>query len=223
MDILDTMNSRHAVRAFKNTPIDLGKTTALNELIESINKRSGLHIQLITNEPEAFSGIMARMAGFRNAKNYIALIGKNAPGIEERCGYFGEQIVLKATELGLNTCWVALTFNRGKCRKKCEIDSEKGEKLLMIIALGIGESNGTPHTSKPPESFYTPTGNEPEWFVRGIRAAALAPTAMNKQKFFFTLSGGFVSAESPKGFEVDLGIVKYHFEAAAGKGNFQWR
>ena len=48
----------------------------------------------------------------------------------------------------------------------------------------------------------------------------LAPTAMNQQKFLFELNGDKVSAKvSGFGFytKIDLGIVKYHFEAATGK------
>lgn len=46
----------------------------------------------------------------------------------------------------------------------------------------------------------------------------LAPTAMNQQKFKFVLKGDQVEAASTGGFysKIDLGIVKYHFEAVSG-------
>lgn len=52
----------------------------------------------------------------------------------------------------------------------------------------------------------------------------LAPTAMNQQKFCFTLSEGAVKADNLGGFysKVDLGIVNYHFELGAGRENFRW-
>ena len=64
----------------------------------------------------------------------------------------------------------------------------------------------------------------PEWFRRGVQAALLAPTAMNQQKFTFTLQGDTVSAKAGTGFysKVDLGIAKYHFEIGAGTENFRW-
>ena len=40
---------------------------------------------------------------FSGVKNYIALIGKKSPNLEEACGYYGEKIVLRAQQLGLNT------------------------------------------------------------------------------------------------------------------------
>lgn len=58
-----------------------------------------------------------------------------------------------------------------------------------------------------------------------MKAALLAPTAMNQQKFRFTLSGNEVSAKSTGGFysKMDLGIVKFHFEEGAGRENFTWK
>ena len=58
----------------------------------------------------------------------------------------------------------------------------------------------------------------------GGEAALLAPTAMNQQKFFFTLAGERVLAKAGTGFytRMDLGIVKYHFEIGAGEGEIRW-
>ena len=62
-------------------------------------------------------------------------------------------------------------------------------------------------------------GEMPGWFKDGMEAAMLAPTAMNQQKFLFTLDGEKVTAEKTGGMYslVDLGIVKYHFEVGSGK------
>lgn len=59
-----------------------------------------------------------------------------------------------------------------------------------------------------------------DWFDAGVKAALLAPTAMNQQKFVFELKNGEVSVKvAGKGFytKLDLGIVKYHFEAVTGR------
>ena len=67
-------------------------------------------------------------------------------------------------------------------------------------------------------------GPAPDWFRKGVEAALLAPTAMNQQKFKFTLRGDTVAAKAGMGFytKVDLGIVKYHFELGAGTDRFRW-
>lgn len=48
---------------------------------------------------------------------------------------------------------------------------------------------------------------------------------MNQQKFSLSLEDSQVLARAGTGFytRVDPGIVKYHFEAAAGRENFQWK
>ena len=58
----------------------------------------------------------------------------------------------------------------------------------------------------------------------GVEAALLAPTAMNQQKFVFSLKEDRVSVKPGLGFysKVNLGIVKYHFELGAGDVPFQW-
>ena len=81
-----------------------------------------------------------------------------------------------------------------------------------------------PHKSRAPEAVSRVHGEPPAWFARGVRAALLAPTAMNQQKFCFALEGNRVSARAGFGFysEIDLGIAKYHFKIGAGRENFEW-
>ncbi|MCF0260128.1 MAG: nitroreductase, partial [Erysipelotrichaceae bacterium] len=146
--------------------------------------------------------------------NYIALVGKKGPDLDEKAGYYGEQLVLKAQELGLNTCWAALTH--GKTRAKIG----SNEKLVCVIALGYGANQGKPHNSRPESQVCNWSDSYPKWAKMGIEAALLAPTAINQQKFYFTIEDDHVSARV-KGFgfcsKIDLGIAKYHFEAVTGK------
>ena len=219
MDTLEAINLRHSVRSYTDKKIEGEILEQLTNTIDKCNLESGLNIQLCLNEPQAFSCLMSKYGKFKNVKNYIALVGKDDQ-LEEKIGYYGELIVIKAQQLGLNTCWVAMTYNKGKCAAKVN----SGEKLLMVISLGYGETNGVPHKTKPVEDLCPVTGNMPDWFKKGIEAVQLAPTAMNQQKFFFELNGNFVKTVSGSGFytKVDLGIAKYHFEIAAGKNEWEW-
>lgn len=188
--------------------------------IAELNAQSGLHIQLITGEPKAFDGPMAHYGKFSGVTDYIAMIGKKGADLEEKCGYYGEKLVLLAQQLGLNTCWVAMTYRRIKTAYKLDA----GEKLCIVIAIGYGKTQGVPHKSKTPLEVADMSGDVPEWFKKGVEAALLAPTAVNQQKFFFTLADGKVSAKAGRGFcsRIDLGIAKCHFELGAGKENFSW-
>lgn len=216
----EAMKERHSVRQYTNQPISRETVLALQAEIDACNQESGLHIQLVTNEPKAFDSFMAHYGKFSGVTDYIAMIGKKGPGLDEACGYYGERLVLRAQELGLNTCWVAMTYSK----IKTAFAVGQGEKLCVVIALGYGKNQGVPHKSKAVSEIAKVEGNMPEWFKNGIEAALLAPTAMNQQKFLFTLSGNKVSVKAGMGFytKLDLGIVKYHFEIGAGKEHFEW-
>ncbi len=221
MDITEAIKKRHSVRQYTARPLGENIISALRQEISACNSESGLHIQLVTNEPKAFDGFMARYGKFNGVANYLAMVGKKDANLDEKCGYYGERIVLKAQQLGLNTCWVAVTYSK----VKSAYSVEKGEKLCLVIALGYGEIQGIPHKSKSLAEISESGDNPPDWFKRGIEAALLAPTAMNQQKFKFILNGNSVTAKSSSGFctKIDLGIVKYHFEVAAGTENFTWK
>lgn len=220
MNIIEAINNRHSVRRYTNKKIDENIKNELLETINECNREGNLNIQLCTDEPKAFDSFMAHYGKFNNVRNYIAIVGKKGTDFHEKCGYYGEKIVIKAAQLGLNTCWVALTFSKGNTM--CKIGA--GEKLCCVIALGYGETQGVPHKSKPIEQLCKVNGDMPDWFKRGMEAAALAPTAMNQQKFFISLDGNKVNAKALTGFysKLDLGIVKYHFEVGAGKENFEY-
>ena len=220
MDILEAIQLRHSVRAYTDKKIDGEVLDQLRKMINECNSDSGLNIQLCLNEPKAFSGLMARYGNFKNVKNYIALVGKKDENLEEKIGYYGEMIVIKAQQLGLNTCWVAMSYSKGKNIAKVA----SGEKSLMVLSLGYGETNGVSRKSKPIEKLCSVNENMPDWFRKGMEAVQLAPTAMNQQKFRFDLDGKMVHAVAGFGFytRVDLGIAKYHFEIGAGKNDWEW-
>lgn len=213
MEMMELMKQRHSVRQYTDRVIEAEKRSALEELTAALNRKFGVHMQIIYDEPQCFDSMMAHYGKFTGVKNYIALVGVKSPTLDEMLGYAGEQLVLKAQELGLNTCWVAMTHGSSKAV------IEKGEKQVCLIALGYGCTNGIAHRSKALSEVCRVQGEMPEWFLTGMEAALLAPTATNQQKFFFELlPDGKVKASARPGFytKLDLGIVKYHFEALAG-------
>ena len=207
-------------RKYVSRPLSEEEISELNKLIEQNNRAGGLRLRLVTECPEVFSGLKG-YGMFSGVRNLILIAGPESdPDVEEKCGYYGEKVVLKAQQMGLNTCWVALTYKK----VKSAFQVGPGEKLGLVIAVGYGKNQGVPHTSKAPEAVMETEGPAPDWFRRGVEAALLAPTAMNQQKFKFTLRGDTVAAKAGMGFytKVDLGIVKYHFELGAGTDRFRW-
>lgn len=214
MEIMKIMQQRHSVRQYTERPIEGEKRSVLNALVQQINQKEALHIQIVYDDPKCFDSFMAHYGKFNGVRNYIALVGKKSPKLDETLGYYGEQLVLKAQELGLNTCWVALTHGKSKAV------IHKGEKMVCLIALGYGASQGVAHKSRPLQELCNAPEQMPEWFLEGMNAAMLAPTAMNQQKFRIELqSDETVKATCGGGFytKLDLGIVKYHFETVSGR------
>ena len=213
MEIIELMKERHSVRQYTDKKIEKEKREVLNALIAKINQKTGLHIQIIYDEPKCFNSMMAHYGKFDGVNNYIALVREKSKP-DEALGYYGEQIVLKAQELRLNTCWVAMTHGKSKA----QID--KGEKLVCLISLGYGKTAGAAHKSKKLSEVCNYKKDMPEWFLSGMEAALLAPTAMNRQKFYFELlPDNSIKITCGKGLytKLDLGIVKYHFEVVSGK------
>lgn len=221
MDLFQASLSRHAVRHFDGQPLKSKDQKQLNDFINQVNEKGILHFQLIVNEPKAFSGRKAAICNFTGCVNYIVAVGPKQPWLKERIGYYGEQIVLFAQSLGLNSCWVAKTFDKVKDRYEIGID----EKLVLVIALGYGTTQGKPHKSKTFEDVcHSKIEELPQWFIDGVESALLAPTGVNQQGFKLQLLPNNKVKITNVSFcgKVDVGIVKYHFELGAKNTIVKW-
>ena len=238
MTLQEAIEARHSVRAYKDQPLSEEIVKVLEDEIVKLNREGQLHIQLICNEPKAFQGTIAKYGKFRNANNYLVMAGEKAEDLDERVGYYGEHLVLLAQTLGLNTCWVGLSYSKVPGTYVLGED----EKIVCYIAIGYGETQGSGHKIKTVEqvsrsavrtlgSSKNASDITPSWFKKGVEAALLAPTAVNQQKFSFEyvgMSNNRHQVRAKRGFsmigytKIDLGIAKYHFEIGAGKDNFEW-
>ncbi len=227
MTLQEAIELRHSVRAYKEQPLTEDVVKVLKERIADLNQEGNLHVQLMLNEPKAFLGPFAKYGKFRGVSNYLVMAGQKADDLDERVGYYGEHLVLLAQTLGLNTCWVGLSYTKIPGTYKLN----EGEKIACYIALGYGETQGVTHKIKTIEQVSNVSDSTPSWFRKGVEAALLAPTAVNQQKFSFEYLGmkdGQHQVLAHKGFsmigytQMDLGIAKYHFEIGAGKDNFKW-
>ena len=223
MTELEALRNRHSVRKYQDRPLEESAVKTLQEEISKLNREGDLHMQLVLNERKAFKGFLS-YGSFSNVSNYIMIVGKKSDSLEYRAGYYGEKLVLFAQSIGLNTCFVGLTY------KKIEgaFEVGKDEKILLCIAIGYGEADGyRNHKIKRPDQVSNVTTDSPEWFKDGVEAALLAPTAINQQKFYFEYIPEDkvkpIKGSSLAGYtKIDLGIAMYNFEIGAGRDNFNW-
>lgn len=226
MTLLEAIDARHSVRRYISRPLEREVVDCLRAKIDECNSKGNLHIQLVLNEKKGFSGMLA-YGSFSGVENYIVMAGRRADDLDERVGYYGEQIVLLAQQLGLGTCWAGLSYR--KVKGAYALDSE--EKVACMISLGYPDDAGRKHKCKSVEDVSNAGVSTPEWFEQGVRAALKAPTAVNQQKFYIEYAGvkdGRHCVRARRLFSMvgytsmDLGIVKLHFEIGAGKDNFEW-
>ena len=226
MTIQEAIEARHSVRKYIDKDIPANIIAALQDKIVECNKVGNLNIQLVLNETKAFTGMLS-YGQFSGVKNYLVMVGKKERNLDERIGYYGEQIVLLAQTLGLNTCWVGISY-----RKVPEAyNVGKDEKLACMIALGYGETQGVSHKIKSVQQVSNACDLTPAWFQKGVEAALLAPTAINQQKFSFEYMGMKDNrhiVKANKGFslvgytQMDLGITKYNFEIGSSEQLINW-
>lgn len=228
-ELLQAVERRRSIRSYTDEPLSHEHCRALQEAIDDCNREGGLAISLVCEEPQAFASVLARYGTFSQVRNYMVLAGEDNPGLEERCGYYGEMLVLLAQMLGLSTCWVGRTYKRRLVKKMIPA----GDRLVAVIAVGHGAGAGIPHASKIPADVSTvPAGMEtPRWFEDGVDLALMAPTALNRQNFVFDLMPELSEDGRPTVLlrstggpyaDTDRGIVRLHFELGAGVRNFAW-
>lgn len=228
ISLLEAIRARHSVRRYHPQPLAAEAVEALRSRINEINAQSGLHIQLVINEPKAFTGLLA-YGKFSGVCNYLVMAGKSGKQLDEQVGYYGEQLVLLAQQLGLNSCWAGLSYRR----IAGTYTLQPGEKVACYIALGYGLTPGVSRKSKTVQQLSNASDRTPPWFAEAVQAAALAPTAINQQKFHFEYLQPQAAGEWPRvvarrGFslvgytEMDLGIARLHFEIGAAPHRFEW-
>ena len=218
MDTKEAMRQRHMVRRYTDQPLPAEIVNELNKYIEKMNQLYDLVVELKTQDSSAFPAVI-KLVLAKGVKNFFIMAGKDTPNLDEKLEYCGAELMLYAQTLGLNTWWVSGTFNK---KRMTEISC--GSRVAGVVAVGYGRTQGVPHKSKRPEQVGRYSGEEPEWFRQGIKAALLSPTALAKQAFMITGAGNKVSIRCDNGIfsGIDTGLVKYHFELGAGKENFEW-
>lgn len=225
--LLEAIHQRHSVRHYLSRPLSPEIMQTLQEKINVCNREGNLHIQLVVNETKGFSGIMA-YGSFSGVENYLVMAGKRSDDLDERVGYFGEQLVLLAEQLGLGTCWAGVSYRKVRGTYQLLPD----EKIVCMIALGYPNDEGR-HTKRKSIAEVSNAGpSTPDWFVRGVEAALRAPTAVNQQKYYLEYlppqGDELPRVRATRRFsmvgytQMDLGIVKLHFEIGAAPARFLW-
>ena len=210
MTEMEAVRSRHSVRNYQDKRIEKEQIISINKRIEELNKEGNIHLQFVEDSSSTFSKLFNKAVGLGSAPSVIACVGPDDDTLDERIGYYGQKLVIYAQQLGLNTCWVG-TFNR----KKIPVEISDGERLVIAIAIGYGQTQGKQRKTKTADEVVIDLKDVPDWYHAGVEAALLAPTAITQQKFEIIYNeneevefkdlGGVLS-------KIDIGIVRCNFE-----------
>ena len=238
---------RRSRRSFdRNRPIERASLAPLEKVCKEFTPFPHARAFLV-NQPskDIFKGIAGSYGKVSGAPAFVAFIGDlRAPSVQEEVGYTGEGIVLEATALGLNTCWVGGFFNRESVASLVELGPH--EKVLAVTPVGYARESeslteklmtgfGRTHERLPAEKLISNHEDKewPDWINTCIEAARLAPSAINRQPWGFNISTEgitvFVRGEGPEAGisrRLDCGIAMLHLEVAAAtcgiKGEWQF-
>ena len=219
MPITPAMRSRHAVRSYRDDPLPADLVASLTARITELNARHGVDIRLVTNDSSAYGRIWGIFVA-HGVRNCLVMSGPESPDLDERLGYCGSELMLWLQDSGLNTWWAGGSFSR---RGAAAASGATG-RIIGVVAVGYGTTQGKPHKTKQPTDVSTYDGPAPQWFRQGVEAALQAPTAYGHQRFTIRGSGRSVSITCDNGTYsgADLGLVKHHFEVGAGPESFSW-
>ncbi|MCM1152866.1 MAG: nitroreductase family protein [Muribaculum sp.] len=244
---LEEIQERHSVRSFREIPLKRSDVDTLKAELTMINTHeSGLIFRLFTDNTDPFGHFNKSYGFFRNARNYIAvIIDRNYTDVIERAGYCAEQVVLKATSMGIGSCFVGGTYDRNSI----DTPIRAGQEILFIIVIGYPDTIEAErplarlamkiaHRKKMDyESFYVEREGWPvekalkefKWLKDGLMAVACAPSSLNKRPVRIwvgqtTENKPIVRIGIPEIKErqyIDLGIAKCNFSEVV-EGYFDW-
>lgn len=229
MTDLQAIRARSSRRSYLG-PLSPPELQTLTDLACTLCAQSGITFRLEANAPRLFGGFSASYGLFKGVHSFLVIYGPAEDDfLHEKAGYFGERFVLEATKMELGTCWVGGTFDQ----KSVGATLPEGQTLVAVITVGpvhpqLSFKERALHSlvrrsPRPVASFYTSEELPPDWFIRGVKAAAVAPSALAKQPVRFGWHGGTASVRIPNTAtfqHIDLGIAKLHFELGAKQGHF---
>lgn len=95
-----------------------------------------------------------------------------AAALQERVGYYGERLVLRAVQLGLDTSWAVLEGTETVPADEAwwTLDADAGEAVVWVIAFGHGARPGGRRRTKPMEELASVEGGTAPSATDGSRS-----------------------------------------------------
>lgn len=241
--VIEIIKARTSVRGYQRLSIPNEVKAKLVSFMNTQSKGIFHHktsLRLVDNLDlsEKTGGKIGTYGVIRGATTYIAAITE--PGDQNLIdlGYCLEKLILYATSIGLGTCWLGGTFNRGGIIKGLEL--EQDQILPAITPIGYPEAKKTildrmmrraagSDNRKPWKELFFNRNHEPLGekeagkYAIPLEMVRIAPSASNKQpwrivkddKGLHLYLKGTLGYNKTLGFniqQIDMGIAMCHLE-----------
>lgn len=225
----EAIQKRISRRSFAKENISKENIGQIKLWIDETNKISNLNIDFLEDGGNAFNSFRKSYGIFSNVRSMLIMKGnKDDNNLKEKVGYYGEDLILKITELGLGTCWVGGTYDNSK------FIIPDNEMLICIILIGNIQKSlkdsmvrtiaGSKNRKDIKERIVADKEIS-DWIISGLEAMKLAPSSMNSQKptVYYKNDNIIMKVPDDSKFNmIDLGIAKKHFELGALNGKFEF-
>lgn len=238
------INKRHSRRQFNGNDL---ATDIYSSLLDFSKELSGFvqgaRVVVVNEQPEAvFKGAVGSYGKIKGAPAYAAFIGNMENRyVQQQVGYLGQCFILEATALELATCWVGGFFRPDTVEK--QVDMKSDEQVLAVTPIGYADKNytleekfmsgfSTTYKRKDLQQLCLQDPQQlPEWAIPMLNAARLAPSAVNRQPWRFSVQENTIkiSVDNTKDTHniskrLDCGIAMLHVEVGAGYNGIrgQW-
>ncbi|MCH5229499.1 MAG: hypothetical protein J1F12_05830 [Muribaculaceae bacterium] len=236
MDIIEAIKKRHSVRSYQEKPLSKEELELLQKAIDSSFTLFGGKLTIRLKSFDLKEGFKPSTYGFIKGASDFFLLGVGNDEVSAlTAGFQFEQVVLKATEMGLGTCWIAATF-KGTDFERNESWPE-GESLKLISPVGypekprlieklgrkaMGSDHRLPISKLFFEDDFQKTLNEENEYMFSLEMLRLAPSSTNSQPWRILIKDNkvmFYYKPKSQVAIVDMGIGICHFyEAEKFKG-----
>ncbi len=145
MNFLNLIEKRKSVKEYEKKKLSPDQIKAFEEFLPKakvLQKNIGIEFAFIEDGWQKESILKDRASYMGNsiiAPTYIALLSETKEGHLFNTAYILEQVVLKAVELDIGSCWISVDKDAEGLKNDLGIDSEK--ELIAMVALGYPKTH----------------------------------------------------------------------------------
>ncbi len=220
-EYVKAISMRTSRRTYKRAAMSKELKAVIKQMADSVNaENDDITFTFIEDPTFAFSMFTGKFSA-------IAVCGEDTPQAREKCGYWGETIVLQAVYHGLGTCWVDSSYNENKIMEYLQLPH--GLRLYCLITFGLVNEkksrkevmmyNMLHRTNKPYQKMFSVCDEKlPPAYKNGMLMVDTAPSATNNKPVTFKYENGVLSGSVEEPYSVksvSFGIAQLHFMLGA--------